>query len=392
MHAHRVAARRLLFVYPEGLSAQRLIGAVAPMGYSVCHQSDAAQAVRVAAQDPVHPIILIGDESTAGAGLGPGTLETVSALQRASSLSQIILLIPAEVDVDTCCRAIECGVSGFVELGPDLDCESLGRRLSEAEQRYRRQVAAAAEVHEVPDSDTTPFVSQSRRMAEVLAQAVRAAQVADAPVLILGESGTGKQLLAEMIHRLDQKRRQHPFLTVNCAAITGTLAESALFGHIKGAFTGATQTRAGYFRSADRGTLLLDEIGELDPGIQPKLLRALQEGLILPVGSDVEQRVDVRVLAATNQPLATLVEQGKFRLDLYQRLNVLPLDIPPLRERPEDIRALVPHFVRKYVRYYGREIRRIDDRVYEFLAGCGLEGNVRELENTVRRILALKTN
>ncbi len=164
-----------------------------------------------------------------------------------------------------------------------------------------------------------------------------------------------------------------------------------MFGHVQGAYTGATRPRAGYFRTADRGTILLDEIGDLEASLQPKLLRVLQGGAILPVGADAEITVDVRVLAATNRPLDELVERGEFRLDLYQRLNVIPLEIPPLRERPEDIKTLVPFFVRKYGRYYGREINRIDHRVYEFLQGCALDGNVRELENTVRRILALKT-
>jgi transcriptional regulator with PAS, ATPase and Fis domain len=195
-----------------------------------------------------------------------------------------------------------------------------------------------------------------------------------------------------MIHRLDAKRCARPFLTVNCAAIAGTLADSALFGHVKGAFTGATEKRAGYFKAADRGTIFLDEIGELDPSLQPKLLRVLQEGLILPVGSDLEQPVNVRVLAASNRRLSDLVDEGRFRLDLYQRLYVISIDIPPLRERPEDIEALVPFFVRKYARQYGRDIVNVDRRVYEFLSTCALQGNVRELENAVRQILAFKTS
>jgi transcriptional regulator with PAS, ATPase and Fis domain len=209
-------------------------------------------------------------------------------------------------------------------------------------------------------------------------------------VLIYGESGTGKQLLAETIHRLDAKRGGHRFLSVNCAAISGTLADSALFGHVKGAFTGATEDRQGHFRAADGGTLLLDEIGELDLALQPKLLRVLQEGLVLPVGADEEVPVDVRVIAATNRRLAAMVAEGRFRLDLYQRLNVIVLEIPPLRERPEDIPALVQFFLKKYADYYHGSITHIDPRFYDELARRTLTGNVRELENVVRQVLAFK--
>jgi transcriptional regulator with PAS, ATPase and Fis domain len=224
----------------------------------------------------------------------------------------------------------------------------------------------------------------------VLAKAARAAQVSDVPVLVYGESGTGKQLVAELIHQLDPKRSSKRFLSVNCAAISGTLAESALFGHIRGAFTGATESRRGHFRAADGGTILLDEIGETDLTLQPKLLRVLQEGVVMPLGSDDEIAIDVRVIASTNRQLAALVEEKRFRLDLFQRLNVIELEIPPLRERPEDIPVLVRFFLKKYAQYYERPIESVDDQVYEFLANCTMRGNVRELENAVRRMLAFK--
>lgn len=227
-------------------------------------------------------------------------------------------------------------------------------------------------------------------MAGVLAKAARAAQVSDVPVLIHGESGTGKQLLAELIHQLDPKRASKRFVCVNCSAISGSLAESTLFGHVKGAFTGATESRKGHFRAADGGTILLDEIGEMDIALQPKLLRVLQNGVVMPVGADEESAIDVRVIAATNRRLAAQVESGAFRLDLFQRLNVISLEIPSLRERPEDIPALVRFFVNKYAGYCAHPIESIDDELLEFLGGCTLRGNVRELENTVRQMLAFK--
>jgi two-component system response regulator HydG len=189
---------------------------------------------------------------------------------------------------------------------------------------------------------------------------------------------------------MDPKRRRKPFLTVNCAAITGSLAESLLFGHRKGAFTGATEDRPGYFRAADGGTLLLDEITEIEKSLQPKLLRVLQEGRVLPVGEDAERKVDVRVIAASNRPLPVLLEQGEFRLDLYQRLNVISLNVPPLRDRPEDVPPLVQFFLRRYAAYYPQTITSVDERVYDLLARSVGSGNVRELENVVRQILVFK--
>jgi len=384
----------VLLVHPEstirGLFAERISG----LGYSVRQVAELADALAIAATEPVYPVIVLcGLAGGRMARVDADVLESIGQFRRSSSFSQILLLIPPAATLEVCCQAIEAGASDFLEVVEGrVDADLLVRRLRQARQRYDRQVAAAESMHSRPVFDHTGIVAQSRVMAGVLSRTARAAQISDAPVLICGESGTGKQLLAELVHRLDPKRCRKPLLTVNCAAITGSLAESALFGHVKGAFTGATQERAGYFRTANHGSILLDEIGELELGLQPKLLRVLQEGLVLPVGSDVEAQVDVRVLAATNRPLGRLVEQGSFRLDLFQRLNVITLEIPPLRQRPEDIEALLSYFVRKYADYYGLPILGIDRRVCELLSTCPLDGNVRELENAVRRILATKTS
>ncbi len=230
----------------------------------------------------------------------------------------------------------------------------------------------------------------SPAMQTLILQVNRAAQVSDATVLIHGESGTGKQLFAEAIHRLDPKRGKLAFVPVNCAAITGTLAESELFGHAKGAFSGATDARQGYFRSANHGTIFLDEISELPLHLQPKLLRILQERRVMPVGADKEEAIDVRVIAATNVSLQEKVSKGEFRLDLYQRLNVIHLALPPLRQRTEDIPLLVRHFVKKYQHYCMRHIEDVDSRVYELLKRKAGAGNVRELENIVRQALVFK--
>ena len=231
--------------------------------------------------------------------------------------------------------------------------------------------------------DSIGIIGEAPVMHEIYRQVHAAALYSEVPVLITGESGTGKQLLAEAIHRMDPKRASKPLVTVNCSAITNTLAESELFGHRKGSFTGALEHRRGYFRAAHGGTLFLDEIGELAPQLQPKLLRALEQKVVVPVGEDREEPVDFRVIAATNRDLSHMVAKGDFRMDLYQRLNVAVIQVPPLRERPEDIIPLVKFLARKH----GRMISAVDSRVTEVLVAYGMPGNVRELENLVRRIL-----
>jgi transcriptional regulator with PAS, ATPase and Fis domain len=322
----------------------------------------------------------------------PRWLEYVRLIRTCSSRTQIILVLDRGVTLDECCQAVREGVAGFIEGHPEqLEEKSLIRRLQQARQRFIDVVAESRSVYSPELGDMAGIVACSRAMGELLVNASRAAAVSDAPVLICGESGTGKQLLAELIHKLDPKRGDAPFVPVNCAALTGTLADSALFGHRKGAFTGALDDREGYFRAANGGTILLDEVGELDLALQPKLLRVMQEGLVLPVGSDRETPIDVRVIAATNRDLVRMVDEERFRLDLFQRLNVIALEIPPLRRRPEDIPPLFDFFLKKYGAYYQQGIRSVEPRVYQVLESRDFTGNVRELENVVRRMLAMKT-
>ena len=218
----------------------------------------------------------------------------------------------------------------------------------------------------------------------------RARQVArtDADILMEAESGTGKELLARLVHR-SSPRSQRPFVAVNCAGFPDTLLESELFGHMRGAFTGAMTSKAGKFELAHTGTLLLDEIGELPLSLQPKLLRVLQEREIDRLGDTRPFPIDVRVIATTNRPLGAMVAEGKFRADLFFRLNVIPLSLPPLRERSEDIPDLVNHFVRKYAAASRSNVVRFSPELVERLQAYEWPGNVRELENFVRRALAL---
>jgi formate hydrogenlyase transcriptional activator len=210
----------------------------------------------------------------------------------------------------------------------------------------------------------------------------------DSGVLILGETGTGKELIARAIHNLSP-RRNRPFIKLNCAAIPSGLVESELFGHERGAFTGAIMRKAGRFESADRGTLFLDEVGDIPLELQPKLLRVLQEHEFEKLGSTHTQQVDVRVVAATHRDLKQMVEDGEFRSDLYYRLHVFPLPVPPLRERREDIPLLVRHFVDEYARRMKRRIETIPPQAMEAFRSYSWPGNVRELQNFIERAVIL---
>lgn len=231
------------------------------------------------------------------------------------------------------------------------------------------------------------IISKNQKYRKVLKQVDQVA-VTDATVLITGETGTGKELLANAVHHLSN-RRNAPFVKVNCAAIPEHLAGSELFGHEKGAFTGAFQKKIGRFEMADGGTLLLDEIGELPLHLQPKLLRVLQEGEFERLGSNKTIKIDVRLVAATNRDLKTMIEEGKFREDLYFRLSVFPIHNLPLRERKDDIPLLVKFFIEKFNQKMGRQVKQVSGEDMKVLMGYGFPGNIRELENIIERAIIL---
>ena len=251
--------------------------------------------------------------------------------------------------------------------------------LSSENQRLRRELRSQSRCRNI--------IGHSAAMQEVYDLIAQVAET-KTNVLVSGESGTGKELVARAIHE-QSARNDQPFVAINCGAIPENLLESELFGHVKGAFTGAVQTKEGLFEAASGGTLFLDEIGDLSQPLQVKLLRALQERTIRRVGDTVDRKVDVRIVSATNRRLEDEVAAGRFREDVYYRLNVIQLDLPPLRDRMEDIPILTQHFIRVFAEELGKDVEGMDDSTYEVLSGYAFPGNVRELENLVERAVAL---
>ena len=297
-----------------------------------------------------------------------------------------VIVITAFASIELAVRAMHLGAFTFIAKPFDRDALSLScSKAFEMLSLHRQASNLTEEVGRL--TGTAGMETVNSAMAELLETAVKVAE-STATVLITGESGTGKEVLARLIHH-HSPRSKGSFVGVNCAAIAENLIESELFGHVKGAFTGAISDHQGRFQRADGGTLFLDEIGELQPDMQVKFLRVLQERKVEPVGGHHEVDVDVRIVAATNRNLLEATSEGDFREDLYYRLSVIPLHLPPLRERKEDIPALVRHFLRKYdappeVQFSGDALRKLQD--YEW------PGNIRELQNVVERSVILRSH
>jgi two-component system response regulator AtoC len=367
---------KILVTDDDPLQRELLAGFLTRQGYQVLTAGDGAEALRLFRQQPVDLVLL--DQRMPGL---PG--EEVLARLKALNPGVRAFLITAYGAVDTAVKVMKLGADEFLEKPVDL--QDLLARIQRLEQDLAVGEDVAAVAHTLEQDTPLPLeiIGASPAMAEVLSFARR---VADSPwsVLIRGETGTGKELIARLIHLLGP-RAAAPFVEVNCAAIPDTLFESELFGHEKGAFTGAVRQHRGRFELAGGGTLFLDEVGELSPGLQSKLLRALQERRISRVGGEGEIAVDVRVVTATNRDLRGLVEAGAFREDLFFRLNVLEVELPPLRQRREDIPALVAHFVARYARGPVRLAPETLDRLVKY----AYPGNVRELEHVIQRSLTL---
>jgi two-component system response regulator GlrR len=295
-----------------------------------------------------------------------------------------VIVLTAHGTIPDAVAAVQRGVFGY--LTKPFEAREL---LAAIERALAATAGAAPDERDAGEEWRRGIVTRNPAMEDVLARA-RLVAASDASVLILGESGTGKELLARAIHRAS-RRRDRPFVAVNCAAIPEPLLESELFGHVRGAFTGATRDHKGLFLSADGGTLLLDEIGDMPTALQAKLLRVLEERRVRPVGSTQSVPVDVRVISATHRDLPALMEQGRFREDLYYRLNVVALTLPPLAERREDIPALAHHFLAELAAKYGKPVRGFAPEAMALLVAAAWPGNVRQLYNVVEQSVALAT-
>ncbi len=366
----------ILIADDDPMQRELLQGFLERQGHRVLCAADGAQAVAIVRAEPVQLVLLDQRMPKLSGDLALAEMKALNPLIRA-------FMITGYGAVDTAVSVMKLGADEFLEK--PLDLPSLLEKI----QRLEVVLAVDEEVAEVEDAlEENPglplrLIGKSPAMLELLSVVHR---VSSSPwnVLIGGETGTGKELIARLIHLLGT-RRDAPFIEVNCAAIPENLFESELFGHEKGAFTGAAKQRRGRFELAHGGTLFLDEVGELPLILQSKLLRTLQEGRFTRVGGESDMTADVRIITASNRDLRIMVEDGRFREDLFFRLNVLEIDLPPLRQRREDIPALIEHFV---ARYADRPVR-LSHEALDVLVKYAYPGNVRELEHIVQRTLTL---
>ncbi|MDY6951551.1 MAG: sigma-54 dependent transcriptional regulator, partial [Thermodesulfobacteriota bacterium] len=301
----------------------------------------------------------------------------------------MVVLITAYASGESAVTAMQEGAYDYLEK--NFDIEDLKGIVRDALDKKGIKKDDALFIQGVKDAVSFGrLIGKSDQMLKVYSLIKKVADTR-ANVLILGESGTGKELVAQAIHE-NSARKDKPFVVINCGGIPEHLLESELFGYMKGAFTGAYSDKPGLFEVAQGGTIFLDEIGELPPLLQVKLLRVIQEKAFRRVGGSKDITVDVRIIAATNQDLEKKVEDGSFREDLYYRLHVIPVNIPPLRERKEDIPVLTKHFIERYSREFSKEIKKISAYAMELLMGYRFPGNVRELENIIERSVALETS
>lgn len=375
-------AQTVLIVDDDPVQRRLIEAVVSRMGLTALSAAGGEEALEIlAGGDAPRISVLLLDLVMPGTdGLG------VLAAMRERDIAVPVIVQTAQGGIETVVRAMRAGAFDFVvkPASPERLQQSIGNTLKiDAAAANRRKARRRAHGRITFDS----IVSDSPLMGQVLAMAKKAAR-SNIPVMIEGESGVGKELIARAIQAASD-RSAKPFVTVNCGALPENLVESILFGHEKGAFTSASDRHVGKFEEANGGTLFLDEIAELPSELQVKLLRAVQEGEIDPVGARRPVKIDIRLISATNRDLQDEVRRGRFREDLYYRLNVLPVAVPPLRERREDVPPLVDHFVRRFGAEENRPGLRIGARVRAMLAAHDWPGNIRQLENAVFRAVVL---
>ena len=371
-------SKRILIVDDEKGIRAALTQVLEYEGYEVRAATSGAEGITFYEQ--WHPQLVLLDVKMAGMD----GLETLKRL-RERDPAALVVMISGHATIQNAVEATQLGAYDILEKPLDTDrilvtLRNATGRIDLAEENARLKATIESRYEIVGKSFAIRALIESIE------------KVADTParVLITGENGTGKELVARALHR-QSPRAKKPFVEVNCAAIPGELIESELFGHMKGSFTGAVQDRAGKFEQADAGTLFLDEVGDMSLAAQAKVLRVLQDGDVTRIGGANPRKVDVRVIAATNKKLEEEIAAGRFREDLYYRLNVVPIHVPPLRERREDIPLLVEHFLRQFSRDDGVAPRSVEGPAIERLTAFEWPGNVRELRNTIERLLILAT-
>jgi len=370
----------ILIVEDEVAHAEAIEEGLARLGHRCVVVNDGKAAVAAIQSRPFD--IIVTDLVLGGEIDGLGVLD---AAVRSAPAAKVIL-ITAHSSVQTCRTALQKGAFDYIEKPLDLDeLRAVVSRAAEhtAQRRTIRELRQRLDERYGFEN----IIGHSPAMLDVL-EKVRKVAPADIPVLLLGESGTGKELLANAIHE-NSRRREARFVPINCAGLSETLLEDELFGHVRGAYTGATSDRAGLFEHADGGTLFLDEIGDMPLAMQAKLLRVLEDGKVVRVGSNEPIRVNVRIISATNSDLAERVKKKAFREDLYFRIKGATIELPPLRSRREDIPPLIDHFIRQSNETFGRKIKGIDREARRVLMTYSWPGNVRQLRNVIENMVVL---
>ncbi len=370
---------RILVVDDEESHRIMLRAVLQEEGYEIAEAADGPDAIRAVEQEPFDLVLL---------DIRMTTMDGIEALREIRKVSPFvpILMMTAYASVKTAVEALKAGA--FEYLTKPLDIEELKILIEKALEHYHLREENLALRERLGDRfDFSKIIGKSEKMKELFDLLAQVAPT-DATVLILGESGTGKELVANAIH-YNSPRANQPFIKVACAALPETLLESELFGHEKGAFTGAIARKEGRFQLAHRGAIFLDEVGEMSATTQAKILRVLQEKEFEPLGSTRVVKVDVRVIAATNKDLEKEVRETRFREDLFYRLNVVPVSLPPLRERKEDIPALASHFLSIYREKNKKELREISGKALDLLVRYDWPGNIRELENCIERAVVI---
>jgi DNA-binding NtrC family response regulator len=372
----------ILVVDDEDIVRESLRDWLDGVGYKVDTAESADKALRIIKQKKIK--IMIADL------IMPG-MNGIELMKKAREIVPTIstVIITAHGTIQTAITAIREGAYDYVEkpFCPEK-VELLIKNLIEHQDLVEENISLRRKIEDRFNFEG--IIAKSPMMLKII-ELIKTVAPTNATVLIIGKTGTGKEVIARAIHH-QSPRRNKPFIATSCAALPESLLESELFGHEKGSFTGAVERKKGKFEAGDKGTLFLDEIGEINANIQIHLLRALEEKKITRVGGNEEINVDVRVIAATNRDLKTSIKQGKFREDLYYRLNVVTIDLPPLKDRMEDILPLAEHFLKKYAEENNKRIKKFSDDVVEFMLNYSWPGNVRELENMIERGVILSKN